>query len=209
MSGSEHLWQETYEAKNPEELSQAYKKWAPMYEHDTVKRMGYVAPTMASRLLDNYLESQESSIMDAGCGTGLVGKALTELGYSKLEAMDYCEHMLAEADKKNIYGNMMQVDMNQPLEIPDNSYDASICVGAFTYAHLGPDAFNELARITRPEGFVCFTVRDGAYQQYGYRARMLEMEHLGVWELQEMIHDPYLVDEKVTAKFCLYKVLEG
>ena len=209
MSESQHLWQETYEAKTPEELSRAYRKWAPMYERDTIEGMGYVAPEMASRLLDSYLESQKSCIMDAGCGTGLVGKALNELGYSRLEAMDYCEHMLAEAEKKNIYAKMLQADMNQDLQIADNSYDASICVGAFTYAHLGPDAFNELARITRPEGFVCFTVRDGAYQQYGYRARMLELEQDGTWELQQMIHDPYLVDENVTAKFCLYKILEG
>lgn len=209
MSESQHLWQKTYEADTPEKLSKAYEKWAPMYEHDTINRMGYVAPGMASRLLDNYLESQESSIMDAGCGTGLVGKELAELGYSRLEAMDYCERMLAEAEKKNIYGKMLQVDMNRRLEISDNSYDATICVGAFTYAHLSPDAFNELARITRPQGFVCFTVRDGAYQEYGYRARMLELEEKGAWELQQMVHDPYLVDEQITAKFCLYKVLEG
>lgn len=209
MSESQHLWQETYEAKTSKELNQAYEKWAPMYEHDTINNMGYVAPVQASRLLDGYLESQESSILDAGCGTGLVGKALSELGYGKLEAMDCCEHMLAEAEKKNIYGKLLQADMNQQLKIPDNSYDASICVGAFTYAHLGPDAFNELARITRPQGFVCFTIRDGAYQEYGYRSRMLELEEKGTWELQQMIHDPYLVDEEVTAKFCLYKVLEG
>jgi ubiquinone/menaquinone biosynthesis C-methylase UbiE len=98
--------------------------------------------------------------------------------------------------------------MNGKLKISDNSYDATICVGTFTFAHVGPHAFDELVRITRPGGHICFTIRDGAYQEYGYREKMLEMEASKCWQLQELREEDYLVKENVTAKFITYQVLQ-
>ena len=84
--------------------------------------------------------------------------------------------MLQEAGKKSVYTHLIQQDMNGRLDIPDDTYGATICVGTFTYAHVGPRAFEELVRVTRPGGYICFTIRDGAYQEYGYRNKMLELE---------------------------------
>lgn len=209
MSHNLQLWHATYEAKDPEALSDAYSKWATCYDRDCLDGMGYVAPNVAAAMLDNYLESRESCVLDAGCGTGLVGQALKNFGYSKLEAMDYSSDMLGQAEQKDVYAKVFQADMNERLQLPDNSYDASICVGTFTYAHVGPRAFEELVRVTRPGGFVCFTIRDGAYQEYGYRQKMLDLEALDLWELQTMVDHDYLVKEGVSAKFCTYKVLEA
>ena len=106
-----------------------------------------------------------------------------------------------------VYRQLFREDMNHDLAIPNDSYDATICVGTFTYAHVGPHAFEELVRVTRPGGHICFTIRDGAYQEYDYRNKMLEMEACAKWSLQEMREEDYLVKENVSAKFCTYKVL--
>lgn len=203
------LWKATYNAKNADELNKAYEKWAPLYDRDTRDGMGYVAPDVAATLLDGCLESRKSCVLDAGCGTGLVGEVLCKMGYCNLDATDYSPDMLEQAEQKSVYDKVFQADMNERLDVPDNSYDASICVGTFTYAHVGPDAFEELVRVTRPNGYVCFTIRDGAYQKYGYREKMLEMEADDVWELQSMVVEDYLVKEGVRAKFCTYKVLNA
>lgn len=200
-------WVATYEAQTGEELAEAYRCWASEYDRDTCDGMGYVGPHVAAGLLDNYLENPGARILDAGCGTGLVGEALNQIGYRRMEAMDFSEDMLREAEEKGVYKNLIQADMNQRLRLPDNSYDATICVGTFTYAHVGPHAFDELVRITRPEGYICFTVRDGAYQEYGYRKRMLELETGNALELQQMVDTDYLIKEDVTAKYCVYQVL--
>lgn len=209
MSESPELWKSTYTACTPDQLNCAYAKWARDYDRDTVGQMGYVGPEVASSLLDNYLDSKDSRILDAGCGTGLVGEVLTELGYQQIEAFDYSEDMLNVAEEKDVYDRVFKADMNRLKNIEDNSYDASICVGTFTYAHVGPVGFNELVRITKPGGYVCFTVRDGAYQEYDYRQHMLRLEAQSAWELQAMAHEPYLTNENVVAKYCTYKVLEA
>ncbi len=207
MSGSNQLWKATYDAETQDQLNEAYKHWATEYDRDTVQGMGYVGPVTACKMLDTYLESPKSRVLDAGCGTGLVGEILARHGYGQLDAIDISQDMLEVAKEKDVYGKLIQADMNEPLKkFKDDTYDASICVGTFTYAHVGPDAFDELIRITKPGGYVCFTIRDGAYQEYGYRQRMHELEATNQWELLEMAKQDYLVKEGVTAKFCVYRV---
>lgn len=203
------LWKATYKATTPQELIEAYGKWAHLYDNDTLEVMGYVGPRVAADMLDFHLDSADCRVLDAGCGTGLVGEILDKLGYSSIDAMDFSADMLNVAEKKSVYDKLYQADMNHDLNLPDNHYDATICVGTFTFAHVGPDAFDELVRITRPGGHICFTIRDGAYQEYGYRQKMLEMEAGNLWQLQELREEDYLVKENVTAKFCTYQVLEN
>lgn len=207
MKQTPALWEATYEAKTAEALAEAYRNWASLYDRDTVQVMGYVGPKTAADMLDTFLDSKKARVLDAGCGTGLVGEALKGIGYERIDAMDYSSDMLDEARKKAVYKRLFRGDLNGKLSVSDDSYDATICVGTFTYAHVGPHAFDELIRVTRPGGYICFTIRDGAYQEYNYREKMLEMEACARWELQELREEDYLTNEEVTAKFCVYKVL--
>ncbi|MBU1196158.1 MAG: class I SAM-dependent methyltransferase [Proteobacteria bacterium] len=209
MTQTPELWTATYDAENDEELADAYGKWASLYDHDTTEVMGYVGPQIAVQMLDKYVDSKECRILDAGCGTGLVGEILNDLGYAHVDAMDFSEDMLMEAQKKEVYDRLLHEDLNKGLKIPDNSYDATICVGTFTYAHVGPHAMDELIRVTRPGGHICFTIRDGVYQEDGYRKKMIETEFEKHWQLEELKEADYLIKEGVTAKFCTYKVMEN
>ncbi len=206
MKKTPKLWEATYEADTDSQLLNAYQKWAALYDKDTCDTMGYVGPQVAAKQLDYHLDSKACRVLDAGCGTGLVGKVLSGLGYQNLDAMDFSQDMLEEAEKKSVYDRLFNEDMNKPLSFDDNTYDATICVGTFTYAHVGPEAFSELLRVTRPGGYITFTIRDGAYEAYGYRDKMLDMEALDQWELQELRQENYLVHEGVTAKFFTYQV---
>jgi len=196
-----------YTAKNHTELMDAYKDWAANYDDDTVGSFGYVAHIATAKALDNQVDDKDLRVLDAGCGTGLVGEVLQEMGYSNMDALDYSREMLEEARDKKIYREHMQADLSKPLDIPDNAYDAIVCTGTFTYGHVDASAFNELVRITKPEGLIVFTVRDGAYQDYGYRKRMIDLERADAWELLSMYDEDYLRKENVTCKMCVYKVL--
>ena len=209
MQQTPELWQATYEAKTSQELVEAYRQWACCYDRDTLDVMGYVGPKVAAAMLDNHLDSKQCKVLDAGCGTGLVGEALNCMGYENVDAMDFSADMLNEAENKAVYSRCFREDMNGELSLPDDAYDATICVGTFTYAHVGPHAFDELLRVTKPGGHICFTIRDGAYQEYNYRDRMLALEADDAWQLQEMRQADYLIKEKVKAMFCTYKVLSN
>lgn len=197
-----------YTAQNHEQLMDAYKDWATDYDKDTVGRFGYVAHVASAEALDKVLDANSALILDAGCGTGLVGEELVKRGYSKIDALDYSKEMLDEAARKKIYQRHIQADLSKPLAIDNNLYDAIVCTGTFTYGHVKAHAFDELIRITKPDGIISFTIREGAYEDYGYRQRMIALERQQAWELLSMVETDYLKNEGVTCKMCTYKVTQ-
>lgn len=207
MVSDNHTLDKVYTAKNHTELMDAYKDWASDYDTDTVDRFGYVAHIASATALDEAVASKDAYILDAGCGTGLVGEELVKKGYRKMDALDYSKEMLDEAARKNIYRRHIQADLSKPLHITDDRYDAVVCTGTFTYGHVKAHAFDELVRITRSGGIVCFTIREGAYEEYGYRRRMISLEQQQAWELLSMHDQDYLKNEGVSCKMCTYKVM--
>lgn len=195
-----------YTATNHEELMDAYKDWATDYDKDTVDRFGYVAHISSAQALHDAIDDRGAHILDAGCGTGLVAETLAHLGYRNIDALDYSEEMLEVAEKKGLYKDYIQADLSRDLDIDKNKYDAVVCTGTFTYGHIDADGFERLIRITKPGGINCFTIRDGAYQEYGYREKMVELEQQQAWELMEMRNETYFTKESVQCKLCTYKV---
>jgi len=205
ISNNETL-EKVYTAENHEELMDAYKEWAGDYERDTVQEYGYTAHIESAKALDAALNSKDSLILDAGCGTGLVGLELSRLGYRHMDALDYSAEMLAQAKKKAVYNELVQADLSKPLDLPDNKYDAVNCTGTFTYGHVGANAFEELVRVTRPGGIVSFTIREGAYEALGYQDKMAELEKENAWELMAIKDAQYFEQDNVKCKLCVYKV---
>lgn len=199
--------EKVYTAKNHDELMDAYKDWASDYDNDTVDRFGYRAHIESARALDEALDKKEGRILDAGCGTGLVGEELNKMGYRCMDALDYSADMLEEAKQKAIYQDHIQADLSKPLSMDENRYDAVVCTGTFTYGHVKADAFDELIRVTRPGGVICFTIREGAYEEYGYRDKMITLEKENAWELLGMQDAQYFEKDDISCKLCTYKVL--
>ncbi len=207
MANENPVLDKVYYATNHDELMDAYKDWAGRYDDDVVGKFGYVAPVVSSELLIRYLDDKNARILDAGCGTGLVGEILKKAGYTNVDGLDYSQEMLDESEKKGVYKEYIQADMTKPLEIADNAYDAIICVGTFTLGHVGPSAFTELIRITKKGGPICLTIREGAFEQEDYRRAMLDLECKNQWELHEFVTTDYLKEEGVTCKLCLFSAL--
>ena len=206
MSKRKSIHDRVLNAENLEELMAAYDEWAAKYDDDLLGEMGYVAPIIASNLLKDSLVDKEARILDAGCGTGIVGGILQEHGYRHIEGLDYSPTMLAQAEAKDIYQALHRGDLTNALEIDDHIYDAIISVGTFTCGHVGPAAFDELVRITRPGGYLCFTVREQAWDEEDYQAKVGELESRGRWELQETLTADYIRQEGARCKVCLCKI---
>lgn len=206
MSNRKKIHDRVLEASSPEELMAAYSEWADNYDGDLLGEMGYVAPMIASKLLQNYLDRKDTRILDAGCGTGIVGELLHQDGYGNIEGLDYSQDMLNKARAKSIYKTLNRGDLTGSLDIEDATYDAIISVGTFTCGHVGPEAFGELIRITRTGGHLCFTVREQAWEEDDYRAKLRNYENNSLWELQELRTADYIQQEGARCKVCLYKI---
>lgn len=145
-----------YAAKSPQELQSVYNDWAASYDTD-LDSLGYSAPQKAANVLAQLLPpTSQTRVLDAGCGTGLVGAALSRHGFKHIDGADLSPGMLKQAAKTGAYENLKEVDLSKPLE--GTNYDAVICVGTLTEGHVGPEALRHFAEAVKPGGLVVATV---------------------------------------------------
>ena len=165
------------------------------------------APARSVELLSKYLPMEEAVVLDAGCGTGLVGQLLAKARKFQIDGADYSQSMLDEAQAKGCYRALQQVDLNQPLQIAADTYDAVICIGTFTLGHVQPEALHEMLRITQPGGRLCFTVRDEFWLKSNFGSLLNELEQAGQVELSELQTIDYILSEGSKCKLVLLTVL--
>ena len=206
---SEERVQWIYSSQNNSELSERYDEWAKDYDKDLSEVFGWIAPKTASDYLAKYVEAN-SNVLDAGAGTGLVGLALAEHGFQNLTAMDLSEGMLKEARNKNVYKSFDQMTLGEHLDYETNSFDAVITVGVMTLGHAGPESFDELIRITKPQGYIVFTIRTDVYLENGFKEKQAEVESNKLWKLIEIsdeFHPLPVGEPEVLHQVWVYKLL--
>ena len=197
---------DTLHAADLVELEHIYKNWAKKYEDDVINLAGYVGHLITSELLLSYLSNTQTKILDAGCGTGLVGEILNKNSFKNLIGVDFSQEMLNIAKQKNVYQSLELVDLTKKLDYEDNLFDAVICAGTFTCGHVGPEALREMIRITKQGGYICFTVRRQEWEALPYMQIINDLKDSQAWQKLEHTTKEYNLKEGVSCQLCLYQV---
>lgn len=151
-----------------EEARDLYRDWAEDYDRDIGGALNFVAIGRVAGLLAEQLDDCDAQIIDLGCGTGLAGAALRNLGYCHLDGLDLSPEMLSVAEEKQLYRDTIVADLTGPLDLAGESYDGAICSGTFTSGHVGADALDEIVRILKPGGVLSAVVADAVWQDGGF-----------------------------------------
>ncbi|KAJ5562165.1 hypothetical protein N7535_003382 [Penicillium sp. DV-2018c] len=171
-------------AASTEDCRALYEKWAATYDQEVGDRaQDYVAPVLVAQAAINHglSNANNSIILDAGCGTGLVGVALGMAKPKAIDGLDLSPAMLAIARKTGQYRDLTVADMNRPIEKADKTYDLVSCVGTFTLGHVGPDpALRELVRVTKNGGLVVSTILGEIWVPGGFKAEVEKLVEEGL-----------------------------
>ena len=197
-----------YKLQTPEEVLEYYKHWTDnnKYNKDMVE-WNYTAPKETVAVVKKYTSNKNFKILDAGCGTGLVGVELKKFGYSHIDGVDFSQDML-DLVPQDIYRNLQKVDLNVDLKFRDNTYDVIICVGTFTYGHVKAHALDEFIRITKDKGLICFTINEGIYEEYGFDNKIKELSDNKSWNVKEFFKSNYIKTKDVEAWLCLAEIIK-
>jgi SAM-dependent methyltransferase len=174
-----------FSSQNNKELAERYAQWAKDYDAELEKDFAWRGPQRTAEFFIKYVPKQ-ARILDAGAGTGLMGEVLFKLGYDDLVAMDLSQVMLEEARKKNVYREFHQMVMGESLAFATDSFDAVVSTGVLTVGHAPARSFDELIRITKPDGHILFTLRTDVYEDRGFREKQTALESEGKWALAEV-----------------------
>jgi ubiquinone/menaquinone biosynthesis C-methylase UbiE len=191
--------------ENDQELLDVYKKWASIYDQDNDDVLGTVSQPNSVQIFHKHLSDKNQKIIDVGCGTGLVGLELSKLGYTSFDGVDISKEMIDIAISRG-YRSLFLGNLNESLPLESNSYDAALCVGVFTHGHVGPSRLEELTRVIKPQGLVCFTVNEDVYESYGFDKVIKELEAKKIWEILEFTKQDYMTKKNVMGFYCVARI---
>ena len=197
-----------YKLKTTNEVMEYYDDWgiANKYDQDMVD-WNYTGPKETVNVFKKYALNKEIKILDAGCGTGLVGIELKKYGYLNINGADLSKKLL-NLVPHGCYKNLEQMDLNMPIKSKDNSYDAIMCVGTFTYGHVKSHALDEFIRITKNNGLICFTINEGIYEEYGFDKKIIELSKNNFWVMKEFFKSDYIASKNVNAWLGIAEIIK-
>jgi predicted TPR repeat methyltransferase len=161
MSGSKWLKQ-VYAARNTHEIAAAYNGWADQYDRD-IFEVGYMPPAAMCGMICRHVKNLDSLMLDAGAGTGILGRSLALLGFTQIHGIDISDKMLERAHRSGAYCSVRPMTLGEPLDLPSQHFDVVTSMGVFTEGHAPPEAWVELTRVAKSGGLLIFTGRAEPY----------------------------------------------
>jgi predicted TPR repeat methyltransferase len=183
-----------YASQGEEQLRERYDVWAADYDQD-LDDMRWSAPQACAERCAHFARAG-AEILDAGCGTGLVGQSLAERGCTRLVGFDLSPGMLERSAARAVYSELVEGSLLDRLPFEDGRFGSVVSVGVFTLGHVDGSAFAELARVTESGGHISMTFRDDAVDHLGYRAEQQRLIDAGVWELVDLTEPMALIHEE-------------
>lgn len=191
----------------PEKLEEYYDKWSSEYDSD-VSHENYSGPEYVAKYLAEVLQNKlnidpenntDIEILDAGCGTGLVGIALKDKGFQNVDGFDLSHKMVEIANESDVYRTLIGgCDLTTRMEAyEDNQYLVTVSCGVFTLGHVPPIALEELIRITKQGGLLLVSTRKSYYDSSDFQTVCDRLQKEGKFSLIDSVMDsPYIAEEQ-------------
>jgi len=173
-----------YGARSRDELETIYDRWAGEYDEDASDYFGYLGPELAVERFER-LVPKDARILDAGAGTGRLGRLLFNAGYRNLTGFDLSRGMLAQAESLGVYQALHHMALGETLGFADNSFDATACIGTLTTGHAPAEGIDELIRVTRGGGLIVVSLNLDTYAADGIKDRIDHLIAEQEWALVE------------------------
>jgi len=153
----------------PQYIEQTFDAFASSFEN-TLGRLNYCGP----QLVRDYLAALNPpaaslSVLDLGCGTGMVGEVLKP--YARiLVGVDLSQAMLDRAAAKQLYHQLHKSDITDFLLASPDQYDLITCMDTFIYLGRLDEVFALIYRKLKIGGMLVFSTEKlvGAHE-FGYQ----------------------------------------
>jgi len=147
--------------------NEIYNKWAESYDN-YVKSKKYTGPNELVSELCNIiyyreLENKKITILDFGCGTGLVGEEIRKrMMIVCLDGIDISEKMIIKCAKKKCYNKIFNIDLSKDNLKKEyiNQYNFIVSSGVFLEGHVPFSIIPNLIKYLKPYGYLLITIRE-------------------------------------------------
>lgn len=161
-------------------------KWKNIYARATLRGEIYRArQAVVLDWIDSLALKPGARLLEIGCGAGFLSIALAQRGFH-VNAIDSVESMIEQARLHAAEmlenRNLLSLDIGDvnAMAFADNSFDLVVGVGVIPWLEKPELAMQEIARVTKPNGYVILTTDNRA----------------GMISLLDPVHNPMLTSLK-------------
>ncbi|MBD3304284.1 methyltransferase domain-containing protein [Candidatus Woesearchaeota archaeon] len=130
----------------------------PIYRNykKIIKQARYTAHLRTARLIINALKKKQAKILDLGCGPGDSSSLFFEKGY-RVTGIDLSQDLLKHA-KKLSFQKLICQDIEKPLKVLKNHFDAAVMTGVMEYLDHPLKAFKQANNALKKGGYLGVTI---------------------------------------------------
>ena len=189
-----------------DKIAEHYDELSSHYE-EIYLRAGWHDPLKCAELAKDCVKdnAEVSTVLDMGCGTGLVGQYLKERGFKNIIGVDASRGMLDKAQEKGSYTELIELFLGAPTTFPEslqNRFDVITASGILAEGHLDNQVFDEMLLALKTGGVTVFATRTMYLTKYDYISKMNELEEQGKWKkINEWTFDRYDQLEEAIGRF--------
>lgn len=188
---------DTTNTANTQYIQSLFDKYAENFEQSLVQELKYDAYLVISNILkdlkknaniDNTADSTGAavsnngatekswSILDLGCGTGLVGQELESIA-SQLVGVDLSQKMLDICAQRNVYTKLIKEDLLQMMSAQSPSvFDCVTCADVFVYIGRLEELTQQINKVSKTGAYFAFSVE--SLEQSPYNSNPQQQFHL-------------------------------
>jgi predicted TPR repeat methyltransferase len=199
-------------SKKSDDVADYYDNWASGY-NESLADWQYQAPEQVASMLSAELPVS-AVILDAGCGTGLSGKAFHSAGFKTIDGIDVSSRSLEVAERTHAYRRLQKMDLQQfPFPISDGQYDGLACVGVLTYLTDSLGTLREFNRVVKPGGVVVVTQRSDLFVEHEFQSILDglltdgEISHVSISEPRPYLPDNEEYGDRILVHYISYTVV--
>lgn len=134
-----------------------FDQYAGSFDQDLVEHLHYQGPALLADAIHRSLGAGPFALMDAGCGTGLLGQVMRP-STIRLDGVDLSPQMVEKARARGIYNELVTGDLVAALAARPARYDVVAAADVLIYLGDLRPAMRAAADSLRPGGGFVFTV---------------------------------------------------
>lgn len=151
-------------------VSRLFDGHAEDFDKILVDDLGYRIPWLVADELRSAIRTDTAlDILDIGCGTGLCAESLRSIT-NTIVGIDLSRNMLAKAEKRGAYKELLHGDIVEVMNKLDDKYDLVVAADVFIYVGNLSKAFQSCNSTLREAGLFAFSVELSDHQD-GYMLR--------------------------------------
>jgi len=178
----------TYYDEHFERLQSSYTQWWPEYGYDSYGTWARGCERAIKLLRIPELRSRDMAILEAGCGDGMMGRALASFGNFREVTLNDAEDW---RDARASSFNFVKGNFCSRLPIEADVFDLIVTYNTFEHIKDPEAALGELVRICRPGGHIYIDFNPLFCSPLGLHAWSFTMPY------PQFLFSPNLIDAKV------------